>query len=116
MYIYKYTYSGLYSPTGMYGPSTDSAYNVVPTRHLARPIGGNGDHGCMRQHKLDLVKALAPPPVLDGAGPTMARVTEAVDEDNGSRVPGRSGEEERLGTAHRHGSCFCCLRMREYLD
>lgn len=59
----------------------------------------------MRQYKLDLIKPLPPPPVLNGARPSMPRIAEAVGKDDGGRMltRGREHERGRPGDGGRHG-------------
>lgn len=61
----------------------------------------------MRQDELDLIKALAATPLLNGRSPAMASVAKAVDEDDSGRVPGHSWDEERR-TAGKGGH-FCMM-------
>ena len=64
---------------------------------MIRRLTRNGDRRGVGEDELDLVEALATAPVLDGRRPAVARVAEAVDEDDGGRVPGRGREHKRLG-------------------
>lgn len=57
----------------------------------------------MRQYELDLVKLLAPPPVLDGRCPAMTTIPKSVDKNDGCRVAARSGEAKRRWVV-RHGA------------
>lgn len=69
---------------------------------------GDGDLRRVRQDELDLVEPLPSPPVLDGARPAVARVAEAVGEDDGRRVlpGGREHERGRAADGRRHVSCY----------
>lgn len=53
----------------------------------------------MRQNKLDLIKSLPPSPVLNSRSPSMARIAQTMDKDDGGRVARRRGEDER-GNRH----------------
>lgn len=66
----------------------------------------------MGQDELDLIKALAAAPVIDGGCPAMAGVAKAVDEDDGGRVPGHSRDKERRTTGE--GSHFYVVRYRKF--
>lgn len=68
----------------------------VPTHDGDRDLGG------MRKDELNLLQSLPPAPVLDGGDPTVAGIAQAVDEDDGGRVLGRSRENERSRTSKRH--------------
>jgi hypothetical protein len=49
----------------------------------------------MRQDKLDLIQLPPSPPVLNSRSPTMARVAQSMDEDDGSRVLLSGWDDER---------------------
>lgn len=65
----------------------------------------------MGQDELDLIKALTAAPVINSGGPAIAGVAKAVNEDDGSRVPGSSRDDERRTTDK--GSHFCvCVKSK----
>lgn len=68
---------------------------------------GDGNIGRVRQHELDMVEPRAHAPVLDGRGPSVASVAEAVEEDDCGRVLRDGLEEERLHLADWHLGCGC---------
>lgn len=61
----------------------------------------------MRQDELDLIQPLSSTPILNSRGPTVARIAQAVDKDDGSRMPGRSREDQGSHTLGGHGGGEC---------
>lgn len=73
----------------------------------------------MRQDKLDLVELVLALPVLHGVGPAVARIAQAVDEDDGRRVSARGRKHHGRGAANRRhygGRCGWGWRMRKRED
>ena len=71
----------------------------------------------MGQDELDFIETLSASPVLNSVSPAIASVTQTVDEDDGSRVPGGSWENEgRLsGDKRRHFVRVFLSRFSRYL-
>lgn len=59
----------------------------------------------MRQDELDLIEPLPPSPILNSRSPSMARIAQTMDKDDGGRVARRRGKDER---GNRHFVLFFC--------
>lgn len=77
-------------------------YNVIPSRHPHPAVHRDGDPRRVRQDKLYVGETVASPPVLDGKLPSVARVAEAVQEDDGCCVLGRRREDKGRSVDERH--------------
>lgn len=68
----------------------------------------------MREDELDVVEPLAAAPVLHDGGPSVARVAEAVGEDDRGRVPrGRWHYEAGLPGGRHGGERVCWCKKRQ---
>jgi hypothetical protein len=88
--------------------STDGGrtHNVVPARHPHAAVDGDGDARGVGQDELDLVEPPPAPQVLHRPRPALARVAEAVGEDDRRRVLARRREAQGAAVAGRHLAFF----------
>ncbi len=90
-------HAGIRYPYSQVSSSSDSRTRRSEEKSgITNAVARHGHRWRVRQHKLDLVKALAEAPVLDGRRPSMACVAQPVDEDDRGGVAGSRGEEQRL--------------------